>query len=154
VLEEESLLDRCMIYATDGSNLAIEEAKAGEFEIASESELDRALSATGSIRGIAAFGDVGKRTLTFHEGIKRNIVFAQHDLVGDSSLNEFHVILSRGVLGQFNRTLQFKVYGLLVSSLLRLGFLCLGPEETLRTTPYEKIFNPLPGAEAIYRRMR
>jgi hypothetical protein len=37
---------------------------------------------------------------------------------------------------------------------MRLGFLCLGQRETLRATPYERIFRQLSSDEAMFRRMR
>jgi chemotaxis protein methyltransferase CheR len=154
ILEQEKLLEHCMIYATDASELAINEAKTGVFEVPSVAELEAAFYATGATSSIAEFGELSNRRVTFGEELKRNIVFAQHSLAAGTSLNEFHVIVSRDVLAQFNRALQFRVYSLLVGSLLRLGFLCLGSDESLRSTPYEGIFHAMPGGDSIFRRMR
>jgi hypothetical protein len=43
---------------------------------------------------------------------------------------------------------------LLLGSLIRLGFLCLGDHETLKQTPHERVFRELAEGEPIYRRMR
>ena len=51
----------------------------------------------------------------------RNIVFAQHNLVMDSSFNEFHVIVCRNVMIYFDRTLQERVHGLFSDSLVKPG---------------------------------
>jgi len=82
------------------------------------------------------------------------MIFAQHSLVTDGSLNEFHVIVARGMLRQFNKALQFRVHNLFLSSLIRLGFLCLGSNESLRQTPHESVFRRFAEDAAIYRRMR
>lgn len=154
LLEEEGLLDRSMIYATDISELSIAEAKRGQFEVPSMPPLEAAFAATSSQSPLSAFATFSGGQLTFNEHLKRNIVFAQHSLVDDASLNEFHVIVTRNLLDQFSRAVQYKVYNVLVGSLLRLGFLCLGHDETLRNSPYEKIFRPFPSGDSIYRRMR
>ena len=69
--------------------------------------------------------------------LRRNISFAQHNLVTDGSFNEFHLVVCRNVLIYFNRTLQDRVHRLLYQSLVRFGFLGLGTKETVRFTPHE-----------------
>lgn len=143
VLQEEGLLQKTMIYATDSSDLAIAAARAGAFALEPEQTPE-----------IAEFGDFDGRTLVFRDALKRHIIFAKHSLVTDGSLNEFHVIVARGVLRQFNNALQFRVHNLFLNSLIRLGFLCLGSSESLRLTPHEGVFRQVPGDVPIYRRMR
>lgn len=152
LLHDEGLLDRTMIYATDASELAVAAARAGVFEIdprdqpAPGSEIDRMLHAD--------VAEIGEREIRFREELKRHLIFAKHNLVTDGSLNEFHVIVARGVLRQFNRALQFRVHNLFLSSLIRLGFLCLGSSESLRLTPHEGVFRRVSDEAPIYRRMR
>jgi chemotaxis protein methyltransferase CheR len=129
-------------------------AKAGTFEIDSIEALREAHRATGASDGVAQFSTHNGGGFQFNESLKRNIIFAQHSLVTDGSLNEFHVIVARGVLPQFNKALQFRVHNLFLNSLVRLGFLCLGPHESLRQTPHERVFRQLAPEEPIYRRMR
>jgi chemotaxis protein methyltransferase CheR len=69
-------------------------------------------------------------------------------------MNEFHLIVARGVLPQFNKALQFRVHNLFLNSLVRLGFLALGPNETIKGTPHERVFREVSEGEPIYRRMR
>jgi len=154
VLHEEGLLARTMIYATDASELAIAEAKTGKFEIESIDEIKAGHRATGATLALEESGELTDRTIAFRDDFRKNIIFAQHSLVTDGSLNEFHVIVARGVLTQFNKALQFRVHNLFLSSLVRLGFLCLGPSESLKQTPHERVFRELAESEPIYRRMR
>lgn len=154
LLREEGLLDRTMIYATDASELAIAAAKNGTFAIESVDELKAAHRATGGTNPLAGVATISPESVVFHDDLKKSLIFAQHSLVSDGSLNEFHVILARGVLPQFNKALQFRVHNLFMSSLIRLGFLCLGPNESLKQTPHERVFREVAEREPIYRRMR
>ncbi len=154
VLHEEGLLERTMIYATDASELALTLAKGGTFDLESADEVRAAHRATGATTPLAEVASLSGETLRFHESLKKNVIFAQHSLVTDGSLNEFHVIVARGVLPQFNKALQFRVHNLFLGSLMRLGFLCLGTHETLKQTPHERIFREVVRDQAVYRRMR
>ena len=91
---------------------------------------------------------------TFTTSFAGRSSFARHGLVTDGSLNEFHVIVARDVLRQFNKTLQFRVHNLFLRSLVRLGFLCLSSNETLKLTPHEGVFRRFAEPTAIYRRLR
>ncbi len=153
-LHEEGLLARAMIYATDESDLAIAAARAGQFDFEPVDDPVAAHRSAGGSAQLAEFGDLSERSLKFHDDLKRHIVFARHSLVNDGSINEFQVIVARGVLRQFKPALQFRVHNLFLSSLIRLGFLCLGSSENLRLTPHEGVFRRLSGSAPIYRRMR
>lgn len=153
ILAEHGLLDRCMIYATDVSELAIAHAKGGEYEVNSSEEIAMEHRNTGALKALSQFADVRPRSVRFKPELQQNVIFAQHSLATDGSLNEFHAIIARGVVPQFNKALQFRVHNLFLQSLARLGFLCLGPNESLKSTPHERAFRQI-GEHAIYRRMR
>jgi chemotaxis protein methyltransferase CheR len=72
--------------------------------------------------------------------LKRNLIFAQHDLATDGPFNEFQAILCRGVLPSLRPATQSRANQLFRTSLVRLGFLCLGTNETVNsatTSGYE-----------------
>jgi chemotaxis protein methyltransferase CheR len=155
VLHEEGLLGKSMIYATDPSEAAVESAKTATFDVESEDHVNAAYRASGGVGSLSAVSELKDGKIHFDtELLGRSIILARHSLVTDGALNEFHVIVARGVLPQFNKTLQFRVHGLVVDSLMRLGFLCLGQRETLKATPYERIFRQLSSDESLFRRMR
>jgi chemotaxis protein methyltransferase CheR len=154
LLKEEGLIERSMIYATDASETALAAARAGVYEFKAADQPGVAYVSTGAALPLADLCEVGERSVSFGDDIKRHIIFAKHSLVTDGSLNEFHVIVARGVLRQFNHALQFRVHNLFLSSLIRLGFLCLGYNESLRMTPHEGVFRRLAEEAPIYRRMR
>lgn len=154
VLKEEGLLDRAMMYATDGSDLAVRAARTGSFKLDSVNETRAAHRATGAEISLLEHCDIVEDELRFHDDLKRNIIFAEHSVVSDGSLNEFHMIVARGLLRQFNRALQFRVHTLFLNSLVRLGFLCLGSGETTRLTPHENVLRRFDDEATVYRRMR
>ncbi|GAC1356469.1 MAG: chemotaxis protein CheR [Vulcanimicrobiaceae bacterium] len=153
ILAEHGLLERCMIYATDISELALAQAKSGIYEVTSGEDIAMEHRDTGALKALSQFAEVGARQIKFNPELTENVIFAQHSLATDGSLNEFHTIFARGVLPQFNKALQFRVHNLFLQSLARLGFLCLGGTESLKTTPHERAFRQI-GEHAIYRRMR
>ena len=154
ILQEEALLDRCMIYATDSSDLALSIARAGTYDIGSLEEFVNDYRLSGGRGSLTEFCDVTESTVTFNEAVKRQIIFSTHSLATDSSLNEFHCIIARGVLPQFSKTLQYRVHNLFLQSLTRFGFMCLSAAESLHATPHEGAFRKIDEVFPIYRRMR
>ncbi len=154
VLHEVGLLERCMIYATDASDLCIEHAKLGCYRIESHEDLAESFRKTGARSRLSEVCALSDGQVTFDSALSKNIVFARHSLAGDGSLNEFHAIIARGVLPQFNMSLQFRVHNLFLQSLTRLGFLCIGSSESLRMTPHGRVFRQVIDGQSIYRRMR
>ncbi|HYL28084.1 MAG TPA: CheR family methyltransferase [Candidatus Nitrosotalea sp.] len=155
LLAEAGILERTMIYATDASELALAAARGGAFEwLEPADDPATAYLATGGTTPLADHCGIGDHRVHFRDDVKKRIIFAKHSLVTDGSINEFHVIVARGVLRLFNRALQFRVHNLFLSSLIRLGFLCLGPSESLRLTPHESVFRQMSPDAPIYRRMR
>lgn len=66
------------------------------------------------------------------QSLKKNIIFAQHNLVTDQVFGQMHFIICRNVLIYFNNVLQSRVLDLFRASLRSGGMLCLGTKETLK----------------------
>jgi chemotaxis protein methyltransferase CheR len=152
-LEEEGVLDRTRIYATDFNAGVVDRARAGEFPLSRmQSYTENYLDAGGKCefsRYYSADGGVARFTPSLFE----NVVFAKHNLVSDGSFNEFHGILCRNVLIYFGRTLQERVHELFHDSLVNFGVLGLGHKETIRFTPLEHCYEPIDAREKLYRRV-
>jgi chemotaxis protein methyltransferase CheR len=153
VLEEEGLYDKCRIYATDMNEAVLERARAGILTASALEELSRNYRAAGGTRPIGSYLKVEGEQATVDPALKRNLLFASHNLATDSSFNEFHLILCRNVLIYFNRTLQARVHEMVYGSLALDGVLGLGARESLRFSPHENCYEAL-GAERLYRRVR
>ncbi|MGZ3498436.1 MAG: CheR family methyltransferase [Vulcanimicrobiaceae bacterium] len=154
ILLEAGLLDRCMIYATDLSEAALDHAREGAYRISAYEDFASDYKASGGELPVSAFTEFDGSVVRFSEALKKNVIFARHSLATDASLNEFHSIVARGVLPQFSKSLQYRVHNLFLQSLARLGFLCLSSSESLHATPHEGAFRKVDEIEPIYRRMR
>lgn len=152
LLTEENLYHRCRLYATDINEAVIKKAKAGIFPLKSMQEYTQNYLQAGGKQSFSEYYTAAYDNAIFRASLKENIVFSQHNLVTDSSFNEFHVILCRNVLIYFNAALQQQVYQLFHNSLTRFGVLGLGKPESLKFTPYEQHYEQL-SHEKLYRRV-
>lgn len=154
ILQEEGLLERCMIYATDLSDMALAQARSGTFNVGALEEFSNDYRLSGGRSSLAEICEYTDGIARFAESLQRQIIFSSHSLATDASLNEFQCIVARGVLTQFNKSLQYRVHNLLLQSLSRFGFLCLSSAESLHATPHEGAFRKVDDVFPIYRRMR
>lgn len=153
LLLEEGIYNRCRIYATDASETALNKAKAGVISLESMQKYAQLYLESGGKKSLSDYYTAIYDNAVLRSFLKKNIVFLPHNLVTDSSFNEFNVILCRNVLNDFNSQLQRRVHQLLYDSLGMFGVLGLGPHETLKMTPYEHCYEKLIGQENLYRRV-
>jgi chemotaxis protein methyltransferase CheR len=155
LLTEEGLYERCKIYATDAVESGIDMARAGTYS--SESTVTRSANyaAAGGVRSLGDYVTTqSDLTVSVDPSLRKNIVFARHNVVSDASFNEFHLIVCSHVLSQFTVEFQSRIHRLLHGSLVRLGFLMLGNGESMQNSPNEQFYRRLGDAGTIYRRMR
>ena len=151
LLEEEGLLGRSKIYATDASDTLLETARSGALPALTDADGARWKRAGGDgdlSRHIAMNGSAGVKPQ-----LKAAVFFAQHNLATDGAFNEFNVVLCRNVLLSFNRSLHNRVHGRLHDSLGRFGILGLGRKESLARTPHSGEYEELEGGGRLYRRL-
>ena len=153
VLQETGLYDRARIYATDIDAVSLEQAKEGVFSLESMKEYSSNYLASGGPYSLSNYYTANHDCALFRASLKRNIVFAQHNLVSDSSFNEFHLVICRNVLIYFNSELRDKVLALFHDSLVNFGVLALGASETLRFSGLETCYQQFGGTEKIYKRV-
>lgn len=153
LLEEEGLYDRCRIYATDMKASVLEQAKAGVYPLDLMKEYTANYIDAGGRRAFSHWYTANHDNAIVRQSLKRNLVFAQHNLVTDGSFNEFHLVLCRNVMIYFDATLQARVHRLIFQSLRRFGVLALGRREVLDHTVHEEDYEPLDPVERIYRRI-
>ena len=151
MLEEEGLYERSHIYATDMNESVLTRAAAGEYPLSALRDGAANYGRSGGGRPFSTYYADSDGVGVLREGLRRNIVFAQHNLVTDRSFNEFNVVFCRNVLIYFNRDLQDRVHRLLFQSLMRFGFLALGAKETVQFSPHERAYQDL--GERVYRKV-
>ena len=152
LLEEEGLYERSRIYATDMNGDALERAKAGIFPLSRMREYTASYLAAGGTRSFSEYYTAKYDAALFDPTLKRNVLFAQHNLATDKSFSEFNLILCRNVMIYFDRTLKARVLKLFGDSLAPLGILCLGRRESLRFSTVEEEYEEFDAKERIYRR--
>ncbi len=154
ILEEAGMLNRCMIYGTDMSEMALAAAREGKFDAGAIEEFAGDYRLSGGQAALSSFCEIEDDSVRFNETLRRQMIFSTHSLATDSSLNEFHCIFARAVLPQFSKSLQYRVHNLFLQSLARFGFICLSSAESLHATPHEGVFRKVDEVFPIYRRMR
>lgn len=152
LLEEEGLYDRCRLYATDMNEAVLRRAQAGIFPIDVMQEYTTNYMRSGARAHFSDYYTARYEHAIFRQGLRRNVVFAHHNLVTDGSFNEFHMILCRNVMIYFNEKLQARVHDLFFDSLRRFGVLALGRQESLVGTPHVGDYEDINGPERIFRR--
>ncbi|MEX5746868.1 protein-glutamate O-methyltransferase CheR [Massilia sp. X63] len=152
LLQEEGLLERTIIYATDINPESLDAARRGVFP------LDRMRTYTENYQkagGKGAFSDyytAAYNGALFNRVLVENVTFADHSLATDSVFSETHFVSCRNVLIYFNRKLQDRVLGLFHESLCYRGFLGLGSKESIEFSSYGERFDVLSRRERIYRK--
>jgi chemotaxis protein methyltransferase CheR len=86
--------------------------------------------------------------------LSNRMVFSQHNLVDNSSFNEFECVICRNVLIYFNKDLKDRVLKLFSDSIGPRGFLLLGGGESIKGTVIEDLFEVIDGNNKIYRKKK
>lgn len=153
ILKEANMLSKTQIYATDINPYAIEEAKNGLYSITTlDKDIANYRKAEGEKSFIKYF-DIDKSYIKVKEELKKNILFFQHSLLGDGTLNEFNLILCRNVFIYFNDSLQEKVLKNFYNSLDNNGFLVLGKSEGIQKNNGYNYFYKYSEQNKIYRKI-
>lgn len=155
LLKEEGLLDRARIYATDINQRLLEVGHEGIYPLVKMKEYTKNYQESGGKASFSEYYQAGHGNVTMSADLKKNVVWAQHNLVTDSSFNEFHLILCRNVLLYFNEYMQERIQRLIYDSLIFPGgLLALGHQETIRLSPFEFYYINLESDERIYKKIR
>jgi chemotaxis protein methyltransferase CheR len=154
LLHETGLYERCRIYATDFNETVLRKAREGIFPLTAMKAYTANYIQAGGTSAFSEYYTAQYDSAIFRPWLRKNLVFAQHNLAMDTSFNELHVIICRNVMIYFNRTLQNRVVDLFSESLVRLGFLCLGNKESLKGAHGEAAYDIVDADERIYRKVR
>ncbi len=152
LLMEENLYDRALIYGTDINPSQLKRARDGILSLDTVKEATKNYYAAGGKLDFSQYYTAKYNAAILNPRLKKNIIFADHNLVTDQGFGEMQLILCRNVLIYFNRPLQEKVLGLFKGSLGARGFLCLGSKESLTFSEHRPDFEDFSKSERIYRR--
>jgi chemotaxis protein methyltransferase CheR len=154
MLQEEDVLRRAAIYATDLNEDALVIARTGSYPLERVRSYEERYELSGGRGKLSDHYDVSGRSARFHRNLAHNVTWARHNLVTDSSFNNFHLIICANVLIYFRPSLQERAHRLFVDSLVRSGFLGLGRGELLVFSPESSRFTQVRDGVSLFRKIR
>jgi len=152
LLKEANLLDKSLIYATDINPNVLEKARKGIFPLSQMKQYSENYMASGGKQDFSSYYTANYDRVKFSESFTTRMIFSTHNLVCDSSFNEFDLILCRNVLIYFDIPLQNRVFDLFDASLSSLSYLALGSKETIKFSEINGNYKQI-GKEKIWRKM-
>jgi chemotaxis protein methyltransferase CheR len=150
LLQEEGMLNRSIIYATDINQHSLHLAKEGIYPLQYMKNYTSNYQKSEGKKSFSDYYIAQYDSALFDKSLKQNMVFSSHNLACDSSFNEFHLIICRNVMIYFNQQLQNKVINLFYESLCPFGFLGLGNKESLLFSDKRGNFNEFDRSERIF----
>jgi chemotaxis protein methyltransferase CheR len=154
LLLEAGILHKSLLYATDINPGVIEKAKTGIFPASQIRKYSENYIQAGGKNDFSSYYTSIYQLAKFDVRLSEKMIFATHNLVADSSFNEFQLILCRNTLIYFNKKLQSRVLELFDHSLELLGFLALGSKESLRFSGIESRFRQVIPGQKIWRKQK
>ena len=152
VLKEENFYDRATIFATDFNDVVLDKARQGIYPLERMKEYTANYQRSGGTGTFARYFRTGYDAAILDHTLKKNIAFANHNLVTDGVFSEMHLVICRNVLIYFNKTLQDQVLRLFHESLVHGGILALGSKESIQFNQVADKFKPLSGKWKIYQK--
>jgi chemotaxis protein methyltransferase CheR len=149
-LQEENLLNRTLIHATDINPNVLKKAKEAIYDSSLISSFNKNYVAAGGTKSPSEYYTAEYGLARFNSKIIENAVFSEHNLVTDAPFIEANLILCRNVLIYFNRELQERAFNLFARSLTFKGYLGIGSKETIRFSPSASYFETVNQEQNIY----
>src|SRR4051812_49010161 len=97
MLKEAGLLSRARIYATDINPLNIEKARKGIMAQRDIKSYTQNYIQSGGLSDFSSYYTAQYGSVIMSAGLKKNILFSQHNLVADQVFNEFQLVCCRNV---------------------------------------------------------
>ena len=152
LLQEEGLLDRTLIYATDINPHALRAAESGVFDVSRVAAFTENHARSGARSSLSDYYAAAYGRVVFDKGLREHMVFSDHSLATDSVFAEVHLVSCRNVLIYFERDLQDRALGLFREALCHRGLLGLGSKESLRFSAHTDAFDDFVPQDRIYRK--
>jgi chemotaxis protein methyltransferase CheR len=152
LLQEEGLLSKTIIYATDINSGTLQKAAAGIYDVERIAGFTANHHKSGARGSLSDYYTAAYGRAVFDKALKDHIVFSDHSLATDSVFAEVQLVSCRNVLIYFNRALQDRAIGLFREALCRQGFLGIGAKESLRFSSQAGAFLDFAAAERIFQK--
>lgn len=153
LLEEEGLLSRTIIYATDINLQSLRQAESGVFDLQRMRQFTENHRSAGGKGSLSDYYHAANRSAVMDPRLRKRITFSDHSLATDHVFSEVQLVSCRNVLIYFNKELQDRAVALFRDALCYKGFLGLGARETLRFSTHEHQFSEFSREARIYRKV-
>jgi chemotaxis protein methyltransferase CheR len=154
LLKEEGLYDKATIFVTDFNDDSLATAKKGIYPLSDITAAAGDYQQTGGTHSLNEYFYAKYDSLIVNKSLKKNITFANYNLVTDGVFGEMHLILCRNVLIYFDKSLQNKVLTRFYESLHYTGFIALGSKESLDFSTVRDHFKDFNKEEKIYQKIK
>ncbi|OHC62775.1 MAG: chemotaxis protein CheR [Rhodocyclales bacterium GWA2_65_20] len=152
LLNEEGMAGRYRMYATDINEAVLQKAAEGVMPITEMQRFTRNYQKSGGSVSFADYYTARYDRAILSAALKKDIVFAPHNLAIDGEFGEMNMVLCRNVMIYFKPPLKERCLQLFDSSLLAGGFLCLGLKESLEKKKIGARYEELAAPLRIYRK--
>ena len=152
LLQEEGLLERTTLYATDINPRSLEKAEKGIFDLKEIQKYTQNYQKSGGKRALSDYYTASCVSGKFNSDLNKNVTFWDHSLATDAVFSETHLISCRNVVIYFDTELQDRAFGLFQESLCPKGLLGLGAQETILLSQYEKHFDHFVKKDRIFQK--
>jgi chemotaxis protein methyltransferase CheR len=153
VLKEANLLHKSLLYATDINPSVLEKVRRGVFPMNQMKQYSESYINSGGERDFSSYYTAHYGLAKFENELSDRMIISTHNLVSDTSFNEFNLILCRNVLIYFDKVLQDKVLQLFDASLEIAGYLALGSKETLKFSGIQRKYQQI-NREKIWKKIQ
>ncbi|HEX8989421.1 MAG TPA: protein-glutamate O-methyltransferase CheR [Rhodocyclaceae bacterium] len=152
LLNEEGMAGRYRMYATDIDESVLQKAAAGVMPITEMQKYTRNYQKAGGTASFADYYTARYDRAILSPSLRKDIVFAPHNLATDAEFGEMNMVLCRNVMIYFKPALKERCLRLFDNSLLAGGFLCLGLKETLERRKMGERYEELAPGSRVYRK--
>lgn len=154
LLDQEGILNKAKIYATDINHVVLQKAASASFPVRNLDFYHENYAKTEFPGQLSDYYTIENGMMQFDKRLIQNVKFKHHDLARDVHFYKFDLILCRNVMIYFNQELQNRVFELLHNSLFMNGILCLGAKESLIWCKIADKFETVNSHEKIFRKIK
>lgn len=150
-LEEEGLLEKTKIVASDINPLCLEKAARGVFSLYKAQEGAKTYAESGGKFELSRYyQSLENKAVQFKPELLKNVVFGIHDLAADASPGQYQLVSCRNVLCYFDETLKAHALEVFRESMTEGGVLGLGAMEPLPESTVASAFQSLNAEERLF----
>lgn len=153
LLKEAGIMHKSLLYATDINPSVLDSVVKGIYPLRNLKQYSENYILSGGKEDFSSYYTAKYDLAKLDDELRSKMIVSTHNLVSDSSFNEFQLIICRNVLIYFNKALQDRVLELFDASLEERGFLALGSKEQVKYSSIGKKYEQLDGKEKIWRKM-